>query len=229
MFPVSSIHIYWSLLECAIIGPRHAMGPAAPALWLAHSLFSVQTTLFKKLKTGQKNSFTLECWDVGAGQTRICLMFTVSDCPTVRHLHNLPCENWEDFPSEQVCDEESYTISQLHYYSGSKFLFHFTDLGVSTQTHFSVHLPDVWQRNPTHKPVRGRLWRVKGSLDYGWGKDPEKPRSAFRISGGAPSWTYVTCCVRKLMKTTCSDRRLMWITCGAFVNKRKRNALRQSS
>lgn len=117
---------------------------------------------------------------------------------------------WEDFPSEEVCDEESYTITQLHYYSGSaKFLFHFTDLGVSTQTHFSVHLPDVWLRNPTHKPVWGRLWRCKGSLDYGWGKDPEKPRSAFRISGGAPSWTYVTCCVRKLMKTTCSDRHLM--------------------
>lgn len=114
----------------------------------------------------------------------------------------------------------NYATTLLHWpppTEKKKFLFHCTRFAVSIQTHFSVHLPDVWLRKPTHKPVRARLWHRQESLDSGWGKDPEKPRSALRISGGGRAGSYVTCCVRKLMKTTCSGHCLMSIRCGAFT------------
>lgn len=61
--------------------------PLPPPDW-PNSLFSVQTTLLKKV--GHKISVLLECWDVAADQTRICLLWSPAfhRATLLKHFHN---------------------------------------------------------------------------------------------------------------------------------------------
>lgn len=65
-----------------------------------------------------------------------------------------------------------------------------------------------------------QCWVAQGSLDQVGGGTPKKPRGAFKIAGGAPSWMLYNVLCKKIDENHMLGS-LMSIRCGAFVNKKK--------
>lgn len=158
--------------------------------------------------------------------------YTLTVCFTLKLLRVFPAKTGKTFFNRGLWWRKlnNYATTQLHWpplTENWKFLFHFTDFAVSIQTHFSIHLPDVRLRNPTHKSVRGPPLARSGEPGLQLGG--ENPGVHLGYQEGPQDGPYITCCVRKLMKTTCSGCSLMSVRCGAFVNKTEKNVLRARS
>lgn len=114
MFPVSSIHIYWSLLECAIIGPRLAMGPSRPCPPIGRLLIFCTNNFAQKAENRSHSPWGAGLWALAKQGSAYSLQFLTVQQPGTVYINR--------FGGGSGCGQ--------------------------------------------------------GSLDSGWGKDPEKPRGA---------------------------------------------------
>lgn len=153
------------------------MGPNRPCPLIGPLL------IFCTINFAYKISFTLESWDVGASQTRICLGL-VRNTSTIFSAKTGNTFFWRGLWWRK---HHNYaTTLQLHQpllLENSKFLSKFHRLCSINTNSFLCTFSRCVAEKPLHINQYGVVLGAGRSLDSGWRKHSEKPRSAFRISG----------------------------------------------